>query len=149
MLARIKDMRKPEPMAVLYPGWWEIDPPVPRCRAYRHTGRGLLVLHSIDLVDEEWWDHLSVSHKDRLPFWTELREVKNYFLGANREAIQVLPREVDYVNLAKNCLHIWAKCQRELCPACGGTGAYDGLGTSGLKAGCEECDGTGEVQERG
>ena len=127
MLQRIKDMRKPEPgparfpYRLLYPGWTEIDPPVPLTRAYLHAERGLVVLHSIDLVTDVywdiggdvWWDHLSVSQPKRLPSWEELREVKNYFLGVNREAIQVLPREVDYVNLAENCLHIWARVRKE------------------------------------
>ena len=111
MLQRIKDMRKPEPVSMEHTGWFEIGSPMPRCRAYVHRERGLLLMHSVDRVDGAWWDHLSVSHKDRLPSWEDLKLVKDLFIGADREAIQVLPRKVDYVNLAKNCLHVWAKTQ--------------------------------------
>src|ERR1051325_9631500 len=54
------------------------------------------------------WIHLSVSRKDRLPSWPDLVKVKNEFLGLQAEAIQVLPKQSDYINLHPNCLHLWS-----------------------------------------
>jgi hypothetical protein len=62
---------------------------------------------SIEPVDKRAWLHLSVSHKSRIPKWTELAEAKRVFLG-NREAYQVLPPKERYVNINARVLHLFA-----------------------------------------
>lgn len=70
--------------------------------------RGYAVLASIDLLeDKKRWLHLSVSRPDRLPFWEDLREVKNTLLGPEKVAIQLLPKESEYVNAHQYTLHLW------------------------------------------
>lgn len=70
--------------------------------------RGYAVLVSIDsLEDGKRWLHLSVSRPDRLPFWEDLREVKNVLLGAEKVAIQLLPKESTYINAHPYTLHLW------------------------------------------
>jgi hypothetical protein len=70
--------------------------------------RGYAVLVSIDrLNDKKEWLHLSVSRPDRLPSWEDLRETKNTLLGAEKVAIQLLPRESEYVNAHPFTLHLW------------------------------------------
>lgn len=76
---------------------------------YMHHIVPLKVLLSISTMkDGQKWVHLSVSYPDRLPSWEELKKVKNEFLGEHVEAIHVLPKAADYVNLHPHCLHLWA-----------------------------------------
>jgi hypothetical protein len=58
-------------------------------------------------LDNRAWLHLSVSHKSRIPRWTELAEAKRVFLG-DREAYQVLPPKERYVNINARVLHLFA-----------------------------------------
>ena len=58
-------------------------------------------------ADGRRWVHLSVSRERRLPDWDDLKLVKDTFVGKDRMAIQVLPRESDYYNLHPYCLHLW------------------------------------------
>jgi hypothetical protein len=58
--------------------------------------------------DGRKWIHLSVARPDKMPEWSLLREVKNLFIGRERQAIQVLPNESKYVNIHPYCLHLFA-----------------------------------------
>jgi hypothetical protein len=116
MLHRIEDMKIPSRKIILPPGWVDAFPArndprdlaAGRYRAYlRHDD--LKVLHSLDFVDGQWWDHVSVSRPSRLPSWEDLKTVKALFIGKEREAVQVLPKESEYVNMHPHCLHLWAK----------------------------------------
>lgn len=76
--------------------------------AYRHIHRRIVVIVSAAReADGRRWIHVSVSHRDRLPTWEELREVKDWIIGRAALAVQVLPRAEEYVNLHPNCLHVW------------------------------------------
>lgn len=57
--------------------------------------------------DSRRWLHVSVSHRDRIPSWDELRSIKDLFIGRDKKAIQVLPPESEYVNHCPRCLHLW------------------------------------------
>jgi len=73
-----------------------------------HPPRGYAVLVSIDpLDDKKLWLHLSVSRPDRLPSWDDLRETKNTLLGKEKVAIQLLPKESEYINAHPFTLHLW------------------------------------------
>ncbi len=73
-----------------------------------HKG-GLRAMLSTDTLDNgSTWLHLSISHENRLPTWDELKMAKDAFIGRNHEAVQVLPKDEDFVNLHKFCLHLWS-----------------------------------------
>ncbi len=77
------------------------------CRYY-HTRTGQLVILSVCReADGRRWVHLSTSFRRRLPTWEEMRVAKNLFLGREVTALQVLPRESEYVNVHPYTLHLW------------------------------------------
>lgn len=53
------------------------------------------------------WEHLSVSLPDRCPTWEEMCFLKDLFWSPEDCVVQYHPPKSDYVNLAKNCLHLW------------------------------------------
>ncbi len=59
-------------------------------------------------ADERRWMHASVAAPTRLPTWDELRAVKEWTLGTEAKAIQVIPPRSQYVNLHPYCLHLFA-----------------------------------------
>lgn len=69
---------------------------------------GLLVIASIDQT-RKWGPllHVTMSYKDRNPSWREIRLIKDAFYGTARDAMMVLPREPDYVNVHRHCFHLW------------------------------------------
>ena len=56
--------------------------------------------------DGHGWGHLSVAHPNRMPLWSEMRALKECFVG-DREALTVYPRSGNYVNIHKHCLHLF------------------------------------------
>jgi len=79
-------------------------------RAYRRMD-GLVVIVSANVErDGRTWLHVSLSRASKLPSWSDLRAVKNAFIGPEKMAVQVLPREAEYVNLHPFTLHLW-HCQ--------------------------------------
>lgn len=76
-------------------------------KAYK-SADGLLVLASVrQELDGRLWAHVSVSRRERLPSWDDLKLVKDLFVGRDRPAYQVLPRARDYVNVHPYVLHLW------------------------------------------
>lgn len=68
----------------------------------------LAVLASIDTDDNGIkWEHVSVSLKNRLPTWQELKFIKMLFWDPEDEVIQFFPPQSQYVDVQKNCLHLW------------------------------------------
>lgn len=59
-------------------------------------------------ADGKRWLHVSLSRPNRLPTWSDIRKVKDIFVGRDRLAIQVFPRQADYVNIHPYVLHLWA-----------------------------------------
>jgi hypothetical protein len=90
-------------------GWQEHQEYGESIRVYQHQRLGLRVLFSACVeLDGKRWIHMSVSRTDRrLPTWDNLRLAKDLFIGADKLAIQVLPREKDYVNIHAGVLHLW------------------------------------------
>ena len=54
-----------------------------------------------------WWDHVSVSFKNRMPTWDEMAEIKRMFFWPHEVVMQLHPNEEEYVNLFPYCLHLW------------------------------------------
>ena len=109
MLQRLKNMRKPGAMRGLPASWQEVPGPTigpfgPRCRVYWQKGsRELAVMHSLDLIDGEWWDYVSIIGPSGSLFWEEAQLVRQLFLGPGRELRMIL-RGPPYYGL-----HIWAR----------------------------------------
>lgn len=57
--------------------------------------------------EDEQWQHVSVSLKNRCPNWAEMSYVKELFWGDDETVVQFHPKKTEYVNLAENCLHLW------------------------------------------
>lgn len=93
------------------PGRWE------EIFAHRHgDGRHYLRSDGLSVIlsghveaDGKRWLHLSCARQDRLPSWSEYRDVKVLFLGDDTYAYAVCPPMKYYVNLNPFCLH-WFHC---------------------------------------
>jgi hypothetical protein len=92
-------------------GWW-------RDTASKdgRRGRGLLVIASLDcptphVARGTYLLHVSLSYgpdaATRLPSWKDVGLVKGAFFG-DADAMMVLPRAEDYVDLHHGCLQLWA-----------------------------------------
>ena len=60
------------------------------------------------------WEHVSVSREDRCPTWDEMCQIKAMFWGPDDTVVQYHPPESDYVNIHKNCLHLWRPTDIEM-----------------------------------
>lgn len=58
-------------------------------------------------IDE--WEHLSVSHKNKIPSWLCMEEMKEMFFKEDEEAFQFHPKMDNYVNNNEYTLHIWRR----------------------------------------
>jgi hypothetical protein len=59
------------------------------------------------LEDNMQWLHVSFSRSSYLPSWDDTKFIKECFIGDN-EAIMIFPKQEDYVNIHKFCLHLWS-----------------------------------------
>lgn len=57
--------------------------------------------------DQNGWNHVSVSLDKRDPIWEEMCFVKHLFFDKEDLCLQFHPKQSQYVNLHKHCLHIW------------------------------------------
>ncbi|MDP4158205.1 MAG: hypothetical protein Q8911_00375 [Bacillota bacterium] len=60
------------------------------------------------------WEHVSVSSKHKIPSWTTMNTIKDMFFHENEAVIQIHPPKSDYVNVHKNCLHLWRPLGAEM-----------------------------------
>lgn len=101
---------------VLPAGWREVERGEDGARYY-NTARSLAVIVSIAVEqDRRRWLHMSCSHIERIPTWEELRDAKDVFIGRDRVALQVLPRQRDYVNIDPRVLHLWCCLDGDVTP---------------------------------
>ena len=99
--ATLTDLGKPPP-------GWDMVKMAEDGAMYRRQD-GLLAIASVGQEqDQQFWMHISVSRKSRLPSWEDLAAVKHIFIGDNRSAYQVLPKRTSHVNLHPYCLHLFA-----------------------------------------
>ena len=69
----------------------------------KYTGKWLNFIFSYQMG----WEHLSVSMPSRTPTWNQMCIMKDIFWNKNEACVEYHPREEDYVNNHKHCLHIW------------------------------------------
>ncbi len=67
---------------------------------------GLNMIYSLDQTQHGRLHHLSISRPERYPNWDEIFSAKEIIMG-NIDVMMILPRKEDYVNLHKNCFHLW------------------------------------------
>ena len=77
-------------------------------RCFSHPLMDLFVIYSRSVMKNgSEWHHISLSRPDRLPSWSDVAKVKEDFLGTGGDAIHVIPKKRDHVNVHQYCLHIW------------------------------------------
>ncbi len=65
-------------------------------------------------LNNDGWEHLSASLRNRCPTWEEMCQLKNLFWDEHETVVQFHPPKSDYVNNAKNCLHLWKYVRGEI-----------------------------------
>lgn len=102
---------------VVMPPLWKESPGPFGLNGFEFEISGLQVLASEDHIDGKRYVHLSLSLPDRLPSWYDVRLVKRDFIGPDKEAVQVLPPEEEYVNCHPYCLHLWHCLDGRIAPS--------------------------------
>jgi hypothetical protein len=65
------------------------------------------IIASVDNTTQGRMLHISVSHKESLPSWSEMIAIKRHFFPDDVAAVMVMPEEEVYVNMHQFTLHIW------------------------------------------
>ena len=89
-------------------GWFMIEkknriPFGPMFRGYKLE----IIKFAVQADAQTEWEHVSVSLPDRCPTWDEMCFIKDLFWNSDECVVQYHPPKSDYVNVAKNCLHLW------------------------------------------
>lgn len=84
-------------------GWVEFRCPVPIPGARVFKRGSIQALVSKD--DGAW--HISVSHPMRYPTWDEISKARYDLVPDDAFMVMILPPRAEYVNLHKNCFHLW------------------------------------------
>jgi len=91
---------------VLPAGWSVVTHGADGAMYVRRDGLKVITSAAVE-EDGKRWLHVSCSRAARLPSWPDLREVKDIFVGLERTALQVLPKQSRYINLHPFVLHLW------------------------------------------
>lgn len=96
----------------------------------RLDGAMLSAILEVECVDDKLWLHLSICGQKpaRVPDWTELRWCKDYFLGVDRKAVQILPARAEYINQHPNVLHLYSPLEGDPLPDFRGIDATGNVG---------------------
>lgn len=58
--------------------------------------------------ESEKYDHVSIAPVDGItPTWDQMCILKDLFFNEDEECVQIHPKAEHYVNIKKNCLHLW------------------------------------------
>ncbi len=77
-------------------------------RVAKGSGQEYSVLVSIDLTEKHGYlQHASISLRDRLPTFLELKDLRYAVWSPDVDVMQVFPSDENYVNIDKHCLHLW------------------------------------------
>lgn len=80
-------------------------------RSYKASDKCLVCMTCV-----EGWEHLSVSHKNKIPSWLCMEEMKELFFKDDEEAFQFHPKMDNYVNNNEYALHIWRRTDGKMEP---------------------------------
>jgi hypothetical protein len=71
--------------------------------------------YKIIVSDGLGWDHVSVTlSNNKIPTWLEMCWLKSLFFKDDETVIQYHPKQSDYVNAHKGCLHLWRPQQVDI-----------------------------------
>lgn len=62
----------------------------------------------------EGWEHVSVSHPQRIPSWEVMCKIKDLFFHEEEIVMQLHPKKSEYVNNHPNCLHLWRPIEESI-----------------------------------
>lgn len=74
-------------------------------RAYTKGPCRVLVSHEPHGAKLRW--HLSISCANRYPGWEEIKDARYSLLPFGLTFAQILPPPHEYMNLHRNCFHLW------------------------------------------
>lgn len=85
----------------------------------RDGGNGMISVRGVRCsVVFSWdggWDHVSIApFNGKTPTWSEMCALKRIFFRDDEAVIQIHPKKSEYVNVMKNCLHLWRPIDQEL-----------------------------------
>ena len=70
----------------------------------------------VNLTCINGWEHLSVSHKNKIPSWLTMEEMKEMFFKDDEECFQFHPKMDNYINNNEFTLHIWRRTDGKMEP---------------------------------
>lgn len=91
---------------VLPSSWLPINR-LPNYERWLRRDRMCVIISATVELDGKRWLHVSCSYPNALPTWKDLKEIKRLFIGRDRTAIQLLPKESQYVNRHPYVLHMF------------------------------------------
>jgi len=71
-------------------------------------GDGLNVIETTGVHDGQIWYHVSCSFAKKMPSYDDLAQMKDFFVGPDRQAIQIFPRSGKHVSIHEYALHLWS-----------------------------------------
>ena len=99
----------------LPPGWRKIVDSLDGAKYRGPKGLSVIITAAVEQYKNSWL-HVSVAHRDRLPSYDELKQVKAIFMGRDKYAIQVFPPDSKHINIHPYCLHLWSCLSSNLIP---------------------------------
>ncbi|WP_341323396.1 hypothetical protein NSQ62_07950 [Solibacillus sp. FSL H8-0523] len=60
------------------------------------------------------WEHVSISHKHKVPSWKTMCALKDLFFEEDEVVMQLHPAKKDHINNHPNCLHLWRPLTQEI-----------------------------------
>lgn len=60
------------------------------------------------------WEHVSVSHSNRIPSWETMCKIKEMFFEDDEVVMQLHPKKSEYINNCEYCLHLWRPLKAEI-----------------------------------
>lgn len=73
-------------------------------------GMGIMRVAPFDKTTVVWTfvdKHVSVAPHSHIPNWDDMCKIKDLFYNDEDEVWQCHPKKSEYVNIVKNCLHLW------------------------------------------
>ena len=70
--------------------------------------------YRIVVSNGEGWEHVSISHKHKIPSWKVMCILKDMFFEEDEVVMQLHPKKSDHINLHPNCLHLWRPLNAEI-----------------------------------